>query len=332
MKNLFLKGLGKGLASNCAIILALMSIFLAAQVPRQFEADIFLQLTLFPVTIALGFAAGERAFNSSFKEQEYFSISALPGSRENAWLSIVTGRIVALLVSIGMAAAGVALHLSRRPPATPFESPPIGEYDHAYMVFFDSYFGGYTGVLLLLLTSFFAGNVASLSLRSTIRVYGLGVIAIEVALYLLHTLVLCFVTNPQQVHFRTFSPPSLPWMFNTYWIAALCPALIVCIVASACLFGHFDLASTRQRLKNLSRVVVPATYSVLLAFSLIPALTEGLSEWEPFAYHVFPGFIQLPPGWTLRSYDQYTNLELASPDGHYLAIPECTTYGRGYRE
>jgi len=303
MRVLFLRELRKSLLANLSVLLVLASIYaVAGEESWQLETVVFFQVLFFPFVIALGFLVGERSFPSSFKERDLLLLSGLPIARYQLWLSIVSARLLATSVCLGLASGALAL---------------------ANLILFVSWppTPGFTRVsyssAVLFLISYFSGSVFSLLIRRTLVVYSLGLTATEIALFLLRTFVRCCVASPA-------AGIGLPRIegFSRYWLFVLCSALALMALDSAYIFAQSELPSAKRRVKNLCVTTTPllSWLAVLLALWFIPALTSTLSDWVPFAYQFLGLQIQPLSGRIVRM--SFEPLGLVSADGRYLIVPE----------
>jgi hypothetical protein len=238
------------LTLDVAVPLVFVAIFAATGLNDQTGLGIILLLLtyLVPIVAALGFAAGERCFSSTFKETSLFLMSGLPIARSKVWLAIISARLLASLIGLGLSAGFLAL-VARR--ANFVTSPTIETYATIFLVF---------------LASYFFGGIWSLLVRRTLAVYGLGLTATEEVFSALRH------ANPKYIDpFYNISQFD-PYFNSRYWLAELCILVVLACSLSAHIFGRFELASTRRRITNFV-----ALLASLLCYSWI-ALTLATAE------------------------------------------------------
>jgi len=258
-RSLFLREYRSGLAVDLTVPLVVVSIFAAAGENARLVASVLLTDYLFPIVVALGFAAGERCFPSSFKERDLHFLRGLPVSRGQIWLTLVSARLLAAVAGWGLLAGALAL-VARRSPFV------VGTASETYASSF-----------MLFLVSYFLGGIWSLLSQRTLIVYCFGLPATEIALFALRLYVrtgVAFAVGLGSIDGATQ---------GSYWLATLSFLATTTGSLSAYLFIRTELASAKQRIQSLVALLAGLLFysTTVLALPADRALASLISEWVP---------------------------------------------------
>lgn len=253
----------------------------------------FTDLALLVGLVVSGFISGERCFPSEMKESRMLFLSSLPISRSWTWLSIVSARLLAAVISIAL---GVAL---RR---------PFPELRDSRLLRLDI---GLTVVLILFayVLFFSAGALLALLSRRTLFSYIAGFLVLGILLLEI-LLATCYPSVGPSLP-EIWIPPLMfaDSLRPVRMVSVLSPLLILWLLLSWRFFIQGEIGNWRRRIRNQILFGLGTTVYlglVILAASS-PKLTSIGDTWRIIDSSGF--------GWQGKPYG-------VSSDGRYLFVFE----------
>jgi hypothetical protein len=254
----------------------------------------FTDLALLVGLVVSGFISGERCFPGELKESRMLFLSSLPISRSWVWLSIISARLLAALIS-------VVLAIALRRPFLVLPAYTLLQIDTALVI----------GLVLFTYLLFFsAGTLFALLFRRTLFSYVAGFLGL--GFLLTETFFPC--SYPTTFPLTLFTdltgvPGSLPSPFILAFLSLL---LASSLLGSWWLFIRGEIGNSKQRTRSqlLFGITAAAYLCVLFCIMDNPRLASVGSHW-----------IAKSP---LPSTVDYGIPYSVSPDGRYLAVSESS--------
>ena len=254
----------------------------------------FIDFVLMAGLVTSGLISGERCFPAELKESRILFLSSLPISRSWVWLSIVSARLLAALISLALA---VAL---RRPMLT-FPESGLAWMKTGLVA---------TLVLFAYLLFFSGGALSALLFRRTLFSYIAGFTILGILL--VETFFSCsYVSSVPPVVFANLT--QLPDPSPQPWTPAFLSLLLTSfLLGSWRLFVQGEIGNPKRRTRNqlLFGMAMAAYLCVLFCVMASPRIVSAGSNWNT--------------GSLLSSAPDHGIPYSISPDGRYLAVAEST--------
>jgi len=275
--------------------LVVLEKLLGPKLGKAEDLRVFTDVGLLACLVVSGFISGERCFPTELKESRMFFLSSLPISRSWVWLTLVSARLLAALVSM-------ALVFAIRQPWLIFEESKV-------LLQLDMGLGA-AMVFLGYALFFSVGALFALLFRRTLFSYAAGFPIL--GLLLIETLFSCsysiwlpnlswLVQSP-----RTFDG----WRPPPFLMAFLSLLLILSLLLSWRLFVRGEIGNPRRRIKN--QILFAGTAAAYLGFVFCVTASTRLASlgrsWGSLHARSVDGRQSFPYG--------------VSPDGRYLFVFE----------